>query len=45
VEETSLSVCTQSRLLAPAAAAVPVRIGSKLHIEKPAESMTVYDLQ
>jgi glycosidase len=42
VEETSLAGCTVFQSEAPAAGMAPVASGGKLHIEEPAESMSVF---
>jgi glycosidase len=42
VEETSLGGCTEFEAAAPAKGTAPVVRGGKLHVEEPAESMTVF---
>jgi glycosidase len=42
VEETALAGCTVFQAAVPATGTVPVVSGGKLHIEEPAESMTVF---
>jgi neopullulanase len=42
VDQTALDACTEFHPLAPATGAAPVLTGGKLHIEEPAESLTVY---
>jgi hypothetical protein len=44
VEETALAGCAQYQATAPATGIAPVVSGGKLHIEEPAQSMTVYDV-
>jgi glycosidase len=45
LEGTALSACTKFQVMAPATGTVPVAGGGKLHIEEPAESMTVYEVR
>ncbi|MGD1108406.1 MAG: alpha-amylase family glycosyl hydrolase [Terracidiphilus sp.] len=45
VEGTALSECTEFQAMAPAMGTTPVVGGGKLHIEEPAESMTVYEVR
>jgi glycosidase len=42
LEETALAGCTQFRSESPATGSTPVIDGDKLHIQEPAESMTIY---
>lgn len=42
MDETALAGCTVFQATAPATGTVPVVSGGKLHIEEPAESMTVF---
>jgi hypothetical protein len=44
LEETALAGCTQFHPEAPASGALPVIQNGKLHIEEPAESMTVFSV-
>jgi glycosidase len=45
VEETALARCTKFQAVAPTTGTAPVISGGKLHIEEPAESMTVFDVR
>jgi glycosidase len=45
MKESTLSACTRFRALAPTAKAKTKLDGGRLHIEEPAESMTVYELR
>ncbi|MDR3746650.1 MAG: alpha-amylase family glycosyl hydrolase [Acidobacteriota bacterium] len=45
VDGTALAGCTKFQVMAPATGTVPVAGGGKLHIEEPAESITVYEVQ
>ena len=45
LHETALSDCEQFHILKPAIGSVPAVVKDKLHIEVPAESMTVYSVQ
>jgi glycosidase len=42
VEQTALAGCTEFQALAPARANLPSLAGGRLHIDEPAESMTVF---
>jgi len=42
LDQTALDACTEFQALVPATGAAPVLSGGKLHIEEPAESLTVY---
>ena len=45
VEETALAGCTEFHPLAPTAGAMPILSKGKLHIEEPAESVTLYGVR
>ena len=45
MEDTALAGCTKFQLEAPTTGTVPVANGGKLHIEEPAESITVFDVR
>jgi hypothetical protein len=45
VEDTALAGCTEFQAIAPATGTAPVVGGGKLHIEEPAESISVYEVQ
>ncbi|MGO9445849.1 MAG: alpha-amylase family glycosyl hydrolase, partial [Thiobacillaceae bacterium] len=45
MEWTALAACAEFNAVAPATGTVPVVSGGKLHIEEPAESMTVYEVR
>jgi glycosidase len=45
LEETALAGCTEFLAETPATGTGPVARGGKLHIEEPAESMTVYEVR
>ena len=45
VEETALAGCTKFELEAPTTGTAPVASGGRLHIEEPAESITVFDVR
>jgi hypothetical protein len=44
LEETALAGCAHFQVVEPAAGAVPALNGGKLHIEEPAESITVFEV-
>jgi hypothetical protein len=45
LEDTALAGCTDFHATAAASGAAPVVSGGKLHVEEPAESMTVYEVR
>ena len=45
VADTALAACTKFQVTVPTMGMVPVADGGKLHIEEPAESITVYEVQ
>jgi glycosidase len=45
MEDSALAGCTGFQVAAPATGAAPVVSGGKLHIEEPAESMTVFEVR
>ena len=45
LEDTALAGCTEFHATAAASGAAPVVSGGKLHVEEPAESMTVYEVR
>ncbi|MGP8225655.1 MAG: alpha-amylase family glycosyl hydrolase [Terracidiphilus sp.] len=45
MEGTALAACAEFQATAPATGTVPVVSGGKLHIDEPAESMTVYQVR
>ncbi|MGD0158138.1 MAG: alpha-amylase family glycosyl hydrolase [Terracidiphilus sp.] len=45
VEGTALAGCTEFQAMGPATGSAPVAGGGVLHIEEPAESMTVYEVR
>jgi len=45
VADTALAACTKFQVTVPTMGTVPVADGGKLHIEEPAESITVYEVQ
>ncbi|MGO8932947.1 MAG: alpha-amylase family glycosyl hydrolase [Terracidiphilus sp.] len=45
VEDTALAGCTEFEAIAPATGTAPVASGGKLHIEEPAASISVYEVQ
>ena len=45
VEETALAGCTKFQAAEPTTGVTPVVSGGKLHIEEPAASMTIFDVQ
>jgi glycosidase len=45
VADTALAACTEFQATVPTTGTVPVADGGKLHIEEPAESITVYEVQ
>jgi hypothetical protein len=45
MEATALAGCTKFQALAPAAATAAVANGEKLHIDEPAESISVYEVR
>lgn len=45
VADTALAACTKFQATVPTTGPVPVPDGGKLHIEEPAESITVYEVQ
>ena len=45
VADTALAACTRFQAMVPTAGTVPVADGGKLHLEEPAESITVYEVQ
>ena len=45
VDQTALDACTEFQPLAPAIGPAPVLSDGKLHIQEPAESLTVYDVR
>jgi hypothetical protein len=42
VKKTALAGCTVFQAMAPASGAIPIEVGGELHLQMPAESMTVY---
>jgi glycosidase len=44
-EDTLLAGCAEFRAVAPAGGTIPMAGGEKLHVEAPAESMTVYEVR
>jgi hypothetical protein len=45
VEETALAGCTEFQAIAPATGTAPNIGGGRLHLEEPAESISVYEVQ
>jgi hypothetical protein len=45
MEETTLAGCTEFHAVTPVAQTAPVVSGGNLHINEPAESMTVYEVR
>ncbi len=43
VADTALAACTRFQVTVPTTGTVPVPVGGKLHLEAPAESITVYE--